>query len=140
MTKEDLIKQRYNEQFFEDITFDYATPLTLMRNIEEEVYGELYIETGAGGHLFNCVYGYGKGDKRGHEGLIPLTDKAEMIIEIFKAKTGMDPTFTELDQYVDKKTTRHKIADIINDTELHTSYERILDEIIDELNLSVYIK
>lgn len=100
MNKEQLIKSRYNDKFFDEVAFDYATPITAVRNIEETIGKE------AGKHLWNCVYGYEKGG--GKQGFIPLTDSAETALQAFNHIGKYEATYSGIEEYKQEEKDHNK--------------------------------
>lgn len=76
LTKVDLLDSRY-KGLQDFCTYDTATPMTLMRAIEEK--------TGQYPRL--CVYGYPK-DRANAEGLIPLDNETEAILKTYEHIVG----------------------------------------------------
>lgn len=84
MTKDEAFKARYNQALFgERFAYDTALPQTVLDDIKEKT----------GQYCTSFVYGYGQ---KGKEGFIPLTDSAEMLLNVYAYILGfkMD-TFNE---------------------------------------------
>ena len=100
MNKSTLLKARYSTEFLNKIVYDTATPLTVVRKMEEAIGKD------ASRHLWNCVYGYEKGGTS--QGFIPVTESAETALQCFEHIGEFKVMYPDLEGFKKEKPNHTK--------------------------------